>query len=179
MNPRGRPRRPLVRTAELLALLREDVRPSEIARRFGVSPAAVTQAIKALPRATLFELLTQRAVAAPVPQTPPPSPPPVDVMAVILGVHQRLEQLHAFLESPEAIGQLKLSQRLQLQLTTIERTLRWAEAFLDTNKHLLDLMGVDLWMQELGALLDDVDPTLKERLKERVRARGLVRSVPG
>jgi hypothetical protein len=168
-------RKAIVPRDKLVRLLGEGVPEAQIARMYRVSRSAISQAIRAVPRTALIEVLRSRAGASPVDVRPVPAPRAVDVMGVVLGVLEELRDLRRVLASTEAQVVLNLGQRLQLRLATVDRTLRWAESFLAANKHLMEVVSFDLVLKELVSVLDEVDPALREKFLARVRARGLVR----
>jgi hypothetical protein len=169
---RGRPHARILDPNVLVESLLQGTRGADIAQSFNVTPAAVSQAIKALPKSALLTVVLGRLTINPAPLQPPRDAQPVDVMGVVRRVHEELLVVLDFLQSPAA-NTIKLGHRVQLRLATLERLLKWAQTFVETNRHLLDLMGVEVWLRQLQELLAEVDPSLRERLLERVQARGL------
>jgi hypothetical protein len=59
-----------------------------------------------------------------------------------------------------------------------DRRLRWAETFVATRSKLLELITVEVWLQEMLAIIEEEVPGAKARILERIRARIIGREIP-
>jgi hypothetical protein len=90
---------------------------------------------------------------------------------LLAGVAQDCDELTNSLKSPEAQRRLTLAARLQLQAMAIDRKLRAARMAVEVRARLQQIAPVDTWMDEFNQLLDEVDPSFRKTVLDRIRAR--------
>jgi AcrR family transcriptional regulator len=145
---------------------------SDIARARGVTTGDVTRTFHRATAAqlvALFEGLTTDAAGPEALLNNPLAPitltTPVDVMAVMLDVLARAQGIERFLDNPPPGVRLSPAYQLAQHFKVMELKLNWAEKFVDTRLKVLQLVNLDTWLQELLAMVEEVDHELSRALE--------------
>jgi hypothetical protein len=175
----SKPWRWAVPREDLKRLLAQGLGPSEIARQYGLNHSTVSRAIRALEHQDLVAVVLGNRCQPNLPEVPPPAlDAPIDVMGEVMGVIEDIRVMRAWLDSDEGRSTLKTPTRLNYTLALFDKRLRWAETFVATRSKLLELITVEVWLQEMLAIIEEEAPGAKARILDRIRARIIGREIP-
>jgi hypothetical protein len=98
-------------------------------------------------------------------------------MGEVMSVIEDIRVMRAWLASDEGRATLKTPARLNYTLALFDKRLRWAETFVVTRSKLLELITVEVWLQDMLAIIEEEAPGAKARILERIRARIIGREI--
>ena len=89
----------------------------------------------------------------------------VDVTEIMIEPLERARGIERFLDDPPPGVVLGMDYRLKLHFRVMGMKLQWAQKFVDMRLKLLQLISVDTWIQELLAMVEEVDLELGRELE--------------
>ena len=169
-------RRPTIDAARLQRLLAEGKTQQQIAEALGVHQGSIARAIKRLRAPDRVEVAKRRL--RPILRR-------VDPIAQLLGAIDRINQHVEMLDDPalrrEFFKPMKLVDDVQTQTQwfALQRDFatqlpRLVQTLVTTSAKLAEVASLERWVREFLGLVDEVDPSLRQKLVDRIIARGML-----
>ena len=170
----GRPR--VIDPTRLRRLLGEGKKQVQIAEVFGVRQGSIARAVKKLRAPDRLEVVKAKVRV---------TLRRVDPIAQLLTALEAINRDVAMLNDPAArqdfFRKMQLTddvktatQWFALQRDFANQLPRLVQTLVTTSAKLVEVAGVERWVREFLGLVDEVDPSLRQRLVDRIIARGLL-----
>jgi hypothetical protein len=170
----GRPKgKPVLDAKTVREHIERGYNPAIIARKFGVSREAATQAVARSQRAMLAEMVMRQSerTTVPLPEVAPATTgSPIDIMGEVMSVIEDVRAFRAWLVSEEA-KRIPLHRRLEYFQKVWDTKLHWADRFIQVYSKLLDLIAFDTWLRDILDIAERVAPGSREQIKAQLRDR--------